>query len=135
MNEGLPRQSMVGRIDRYFRREDTLLANGLRKACSLQGTEYRNSKFKRNFELTITAPVALLSIPVTALLGLAAKVEDGGSMFFSQERVGKDGKTVEIVKISFNDLYRCKCGSIVIILSTSSFNNPAITLLETHSPG
>ena len=99
MNEGLPRQSMVGRIDRYFRREDTLLANGLRKACSLQGTEYRNSKFKRNFELTITAPVALLSIPVTALLGLAAKVEDGGSMFFSQERVGKDGKTVEIVKI------------------------------------
>ena len=99
MNEGLPRQSMVGRIDRCFRRKDTFLANGLRKACSLQGTEYRNSKFKRNFELTITAPVALLSIPVTVVLGLAAKAEDGGSMFFFQERVGKDGKPVTITKI------------------------------------
>ena len=95
----MPCTSTVGRIDRYFRRKDTILANGLRKACSLQGTEYRNSRFKRGVELSITVPATLLSIPVTAVLGFAAKAEDGGSMFFFQERVGKDGKPVTIAKI------------------------------------
>ena len=86
-------------VDRYLRKEDTLLAKGIKGICSLQGADYRNSVFKRGFELAITLPMATLSIPITAMLGVAARREDGGTAFYIQERVGKGGKPVDIVKV------------------------------------
>ena len=90
---------LATKVDRYLRKEDTLLAKAIKGVCSLQREEYRNSPQKRGFEFVITTPVAVLTIPVVEILGAAAKMEDGGSMFFLQERVGKDGELVEIKKI------------------------------------
>ena len=90
---------LATRVDRYLRKEDTLLAKAIKGVCSLEGKEYRNSRFKRGFEFVITTPVVVLTIPVAQILGAAAKMEDGESMFFLQERVGKGGEPVKIVKI------------------------------------
>ncbi len=92
-------EGFATRVDRYLRREDTGLARAINCVCSLRGTEWRNSKFKERFELVITTPVAVMSIPATAMLGVAAKLEDGGSMFFVHERVGQGGEPIGLVKI------------------------------------
>src|SRR3989344_8275538 len=97
MKENLPQRH--GMMEQYLRREDTALAKALNSICSLKGEEYRNSKFKRGLEFVLTLPAAMFSIPVTAMLGVAAKFEDGGTAFFIQERIGKDGKPIDVVKI------------------------------------
>ena len=99
MPEQQSNEGLATRVDRYLRKEDTLLAKAIKGVCSLQGKEYRNGRFKRGFEFVITTPVAVLTIPVSQILGMAAKMEDGESMFFLQERVGKGGEPVKIVKI------------------------------------
>ena len=86
-------------VEKYLRREDTMLAKALHGVCSLRGGEYRNSSFKYGLELAIVLPALTVAIPVSAILGVAAKLEDGGSMFFVQERVGKDGKPLSVAKI------------------------------------
>ncbi len=87
------------KVDRYLRREDSVVAKIVNGVNSSHGTQWRESSFKRGFELAIAAPVALMTTPVAVCLGAAAKLEDGGSMFFVHERVGKDGEPVRIIKI------------------------------------
>lgn len=86
-------------VDRYLRREDTFLAQALKGICSLQGEEYRNSKIKRELEVLITTPAFVLTVPAIAILGVLAKLEDGHTMLYVRERVGKDGEPVDLVKI------------------------------------
>lgn len=99
MAERFVGKGFATKVDRYLRKEDTTLARAVNGTCSLRGTEYRNSRFKKGFELVITTPVAIMSIPATAMLGVAAKLESGGSMFFVHERIGQGGKPVGLVKI------------------------------------
>jgi lipopolysaccharide/colanic/teichoic acid biosynthesis glycosyltransferase len=87
------------RVDRYFRREDTALAEALKTVCPLEGEEYRNCKAKRVTGVLIAAPIAAVTAPVVGILALAAKVEDGGSSFYIQERVMGEDKTVPVAKI------------------------------------
>lgn len=87
------------RIDRYFRREDTLLAEGLKAVCSHEGQEYRNCGFKKTTEILVASPLAVTTLPIVGALALAVKLEDGGSAFYVQERVNGEGKTFPLVKI------------------------------------
>jgi lipopolysaccharide/colanic/teichoic acid biosynthesis glycosyltransferase len=60
--------------------------------------ESRNYSTKRLFDLSLAAAAVLLSAPLCAVIAAAIKLEDGGSIFYEQERVGKSGKQFRIWK-------------------------------------
>lgn len=53
---------------------------------------------KRSFDLVCSLLILLMAFPLMLLAALAVKLEDGGPVFYSQERVGKDGKTFRVHK-------------------------------------
>ena len=53
---------------------------------------------KRALDLVIATTVGVLAAPVYGAIALAVKLEDGRSILFRQERIGRDGKPFEIIK-------------------------------------
>ena len=53
---------------------------------------------KRAFDMGLSGVGLLLSAPVWGLIALAVKLEDGGPIFFSQERVGIGGRVFRAMK-------------------------------------
>jgi lipopolysaccharide/colanic/teichoic acid biosynthesis glycosyltransferase len=53
---------------------------------------------KRLFDLALATAAVLLSAPLCAVIAAVIKLEDGGSVFYEQERVGKSGKQFRIWK-------------------------------------
>jgi sugar transferase (PEP-CTERM system associated) len=53
---------------------------------------------KRLFDLLASIAVTTLALPVMLLAALCVKLEDGGPVFYQQERVGKDGKPFKVLK-------------------------------------
>jgi lipopolysaccharide/colanic/teichoic acid biosynthesis glycosyltransferase len=45
---------------------------------------------KRLFDIVVSAAGLVILAPIAALVALAIKIEDGGPVFFTQDRVGKD---------------------------------------------
>ena len=55
--------------------------------------------FKRATDIVVGGAVLLLTLPVIAAAALAILVVDRGSPFFSQERIGRDGRPFRIFKL------------------------------------
>lgn len=53
---------------------------------------------KRLFDVFLSACGLVLSFPLWCLIALLIKLEDGGSIFYFQERVGKGGKIFKALK-------------------------------------
>jgi sugar transferase (PEP-CTERM system associated) len=53
---------------------------------------------KRSFDIVCSVIILVLTLPLMLLAALAVKLEDRGPVFYSQERVGKDGKTFFVHK-------------------------------------
>jgi len=53
---------------------------------------------KRLMDIIIALFFGFFSLLITPLVALAIKIDDGGSVFFLQERVGKNNQTIKIVK-------------------------------------
>jgi len=53
---------------------------------------------KRGIDVTISLVLGVLSLVVYPLVVLAIKLDDGGAVFIRQERVGKNGQPITIVK-------------------------------------
>ena len=53
---------------------------------------------KRALDLAVCIPLAILTAPIMLLVALAIKIEDGGPVFFKQERVTLDDRTFQIIK-------------------------------------
>ncbi|MGI4718198.1 MAG: TIGR03013 family XrtA/PEP-CTERM system glycosyltransferase [Janthinobacterium lividum] len=53
---------------------------------------------KRTFDLVCSTLILALTFPLMLLAALLVKMEDRGPVFYSQERVGKDGKTFFVHK-------------------------------------
>jgi sugar transferase (PEP-CTERM system associated) len=53
---------------------------------------------KRGFDLVCSAIILVLSLPVMLITALLIYAEDGAPVFYSQERVGKDGKSFNVLK-------------------------------------
>jgi exopolysaccharide biosynthesis polyprenyl glycosylphosphotransferase len=61
---------------------------------------------KRVMDICISLPLALLSLIVYPFVYIAIKLDDGGSLFIAQERVGQNNKLIRILKfrtMSAND--------------------------------
>lgn len=63
---------------------------------------HRHSVFylfiKRIFDIVASSIGIIFLIPITLIVGLAIKIEDGGPIFFCQERVTKNGKLFKLIK-------------------------------------
>ena len=53
---------------------------------------------KRAFDLLLAGAGLLVSLPLWVIFALAVKLEDGGDVFFSQERVGLNGRVFRALK-------------------------------------
>jgi sugar transferase (PEP-CTERM system associated) len=53
---------------------------------------------KRVFDLVVSAVILMLALPVMLMTALAIRLEDGGPVFYQQERVGKNGMRFFILK-------------------------------------
>jgi lipopolysaccharide/colanic/teichoic acid biosynthesis glycosyltransferase len=58
----------------------------------------KSSALKRGFDLLLSGAGLILSLPVWALATLAIKIEDGGDVFFGQDRVGEGGRIFRVLK-------------------------------------
>ena len=54
--------------------------------------------FKRTFDILVSGVLLILFSPVIAICAIAVKLQDGGKVIFSQERIGRDGKPFNIYK-------------------------------------
>ncbi len=92
-------EQRITSIEHYLRRPDTVVAKTARRISPKTGEEYRNSKLKRRFERTVAGVAAVITAPVVGALVVAARLEDGEPGLYRQERIGKNGETLEIIKI------------------------------------
>jgi lipopolysaccharide/colanic/teichoic acid biosynthesis glycosyltransferase len=53
---------------------------------------------KRALDLALVSLVAIVAVPLGAVIAAAIKLEDGGRVLFRQERIGRHGVPFEIVK-------------------------------------
>ena len=53
---------------------------------------------KRVLDMTLSGTGLVLSLPVWLAAAAAIKLEDGGPVFYGQERVGKDGRVFHVLK-------------------------------------
>lgn len=96
----IEKQSFIDRLDRYFWRSDSVFATIADSLCPYKGISYLNSRCKRLMDLSIAIPAVVITIPAITILGVAKKLEDGGSMFFIQERVSNiTGDVIRIRKV------------------------------------
>ena len=53
---------------------------------------------KRGFDLVCSTIITVLTLPIMLMAAVAVRMEDRGPVFYSQERVGKDGKIFRVHK-------------------------------------
>ena len=79
---------------------------GLRYRIDLAGFTYLGMAglvtdqrlMKRAFDASLAATGLILSLPLWVLFAIAIKLEDGGDVFYTQERVGLRGRTFAVLK-------------------------------------
>jgi len=54
---------------------------------------------KRAFDIIAALIILIVTLPITGYIAIRVKLTDGASPFFTQTRVGKDGKTFECYKL------------------------------------
>src|SRR5437867_5569429 len=54
--------------------------------------ERRRPAAKRPLDVVLSSLGLLVSLPLCGLIALAVKLDDGGPVFYSQERMGREGR-------------------------------------------
>lgn len=67
-------------------------------AIRRRGAAIASSPAKRAFDIAFAAVGLLVSSPVWLLLALTVKLQDGGPVFFRQDRSGLDGRMFDVLK-------------------------------------
>ena len=82
----------------YSGGEDITLFDTPLKLVKGRGLSPAERLLKRAFDLVLTTIALIPTLLVTAIVAIAIKIEDGGSVFYKQARVTKDGKVFDILK-------------------------------------
>jgi lipopolysaccharide/colanic/teichoic acid biosynthesis glycosyltransferase len=69
-----------------------------RRAADPAGRAGRFLFLKRPFDIALSSFGLLASAPLWAAIAAAVKIEDGGPVFYAQERVGRGGRTFRALK-------------------------------------
>ena len=75
-----------------------LNAHLLQQKLRAQWLAYGTAVMKRGFDIIVSLLLLLLLSPLLIALGVAVWVEDGGSIFFPQTRVGRYGRIFKMYK-------------------------------------
>lgn len=59
----------------------------------------RNLRLKRALDLIAAIPLAVLALPIVAMLALAVKAVDSGPAFYAQPRIGRNGRVFKVYKL------------------------------------
>ena len=86
------RQTLEPRIRALLERCDD------RPAVTSRPSAARPRRAKRVFDLLLSGVALVHSAPIWALVALLIKLDDGGCVFYVQERVGKDGRRFKSLK-------------------------------------
>jgi lipopolysaccharide/colanic/teichoic acid biosynthesis glycosyltransferase len=70
----------------------------LRAVAGSGSAESRGSLLKRPFDVILSGIGLIVSAPLWALIAAAIKLNDGGAVFYPQERVGKEGRRFKSLK-------------------------------------
>jgi sugar transferase (PEP-CTERM system associated) len=68
-----------------------IFSNGFR-------TTWQGEVVKRCFDIIVSLIVLILTLPVTCVTAILIKLESPGPMFYRQERVGRSGRTFDVLK-------------------------------------
>lgn len=79
--------------------------------------------WKRAFDLFLSGVGLIISMPLWAFIALVVKLDDGGPVFYSQPRVGKDGR--EFISRKFRSMI--VDGDRQASARPASWNDPRIT--------
>ena len=80
-------------------------------------------KFKRLFDVLLALTAFFVFCPILLIVMLLIKLTSPGSVFYSQERLGKDGKVFKLYKFrSMTDIKRDEYVQV-------SSNNSEVTLI------
>lgn len=82
----------------YSGGEDITLFDTPLKLVKGRGLSPAEGFLKRAFDLVLTTIAIIPTLLITAIVAAAIKIEDGGSVFYKQARVTKDGKVFNILK-------------------------------------
>ena len=77
--------------------QQTTLAHSARRPSGTIALAFYRAA-KRGLDMASSGLALLLLSPVFAMIALIIKLEDGGSIFFCQKRVGKGGRTFDFFK-------------------------------------
>jgi exopolysaccharide biosynthesis polyprenyl glycosylphosphotransferase len=86
------------RVHAYDLHMESVGKQALIVARPLKATESSSRMGKRLFDLTVSLCAIVLFAPVMLLVAAAISIEDGQPVLYRQERVGRDGKTFQILK-------------------------------------
>jgi exopolysaccharide biosynthesis polyprenyl glycosylphosphotransferase len=86
------------RVHAYALHMESIGKQALIVAKPLKATESSSRLGKRLFDLTVSVCAIVLFAPVMLLVAAAISIEDGEPVMYRQERVGRDGKTFQILK-------------------------------------
>lgn len=81
----------------YLRSETLAEANMIQNDFEYKETIY-TKYIKRLLDISISLPAVIITIPVNFFIGIITIIFIGFPMFYSQERVGKDGRTFKLTK-------------------------------------
>lgn len=108
-------------------KESILYSNeDLKEICGRNRTVYRVAK--RLCDITISFISLLILSPVFLIVALAIKMEDGGNVFYVQERMGINGRVFRMYK------FRSMCKNAELLhkqlLSRNELDGPAFKMKE-----
>jgi exopolysaccharide biosynthesis polyprenyl glycosylphosphotransferase len=86
------------RVHAFDLHMETIGKQALIVARPLKATQPASRLGKRLFDLTVSSIALLFFAPVMLLVAAAIAIEDGEPVMYRQERVGRDGKTFQILK-------------------------------------
>jgi exopolysaccharide biosynthesis polyprenyl glycosylphosphotransferase len=94
-----------GALDLTFARTPVEIAGGI-PLISLRESALTESQrmFKRLFDMVASLCLLLAFAPIMLLIALLIKIESPGPVFFSQERIGENGRRFRMVK--FRSMYQ-----------------------------
>jgi len=84
-----------------------------------------NAVLKRGLDIVISLFVLVLTLPVTLMTALLILLEDGGPIFYRQERVGLNGRTFHVIKFRSMRIDAEADGKA----RWASLNDPRVTLV------
>ncbi len=64
----------------------------------VQGLTYEQRFVKRTFDIIFSSFALIILSPIFALIALLIKMDDGGKVFFLQQRATRDGKIFKVIK-------------------------------------